>query len=195
MRDRIGILGGTFDPIHMGHLIAAEGVKTEIHLDRVIFLPAARSPHKDAAGISEAERRLDMVRMAVEDNPAFEVSDLEIRRGGTSYTIETIREMKTRLGESVDLFFLMGEDSLLEITTWKDYELLLEECTVVVFRRPGVDLGRMDDEILRRIRMVPTCEIDVASRDIRERVREGYSIRYLVPPAVEAYIHLENLYS
>ena len=195
VRDRIGVLGGTFDPVHMGHLIAAEGVRTELRLNRVIFLPAARPPHKDAAGVSDPDRRMDMVRMAVKDNPAFEVSDMEIRRGGTTYTIGTIRELKTRFGEDVDLFFLMGGDSLLEITTWKNHDALLDECTVVVFPRPGMDLTRVKDEIMRRVRMVPTCEVNVASRDIRERVREGKSIRYLVPPAVEAYIRSENLYA
>jgi nicotinate-nucleotide adenylyltransferase len=179
----------------VGHLIAAEGVRAELHLNRVIFLPAARPPHKDAARVSDPDRRMDMVRIAVEDNPAFEVSDLEIRRGGTTYTIETIRELKARFGEDVDLFFLMGGDSLLEITTWKNHDAVLDECTVVVFPRPGMDLTRVTDEIMRRVRMVATCEVDVASRDIRDRVREGKSIRYLVPAAVEAYIRRENLYT
>jgi nicotinate-nucleotide adenylyltransferase len=193
-RDRIGVLGGTFDPIHVGHLIAAEGVRVELQLDRVIFLPAAVPPHKDWAGISEAGHRLRMVRLAVEDNPAFEVSEMELKRGGTSYTIETIRQLKAENGPDVDLFFLMGGDSLVEITAWKDYRSLLRECTVVAFPRPGQDLSRVDPEILEQIRGVRTPEIDVASRDVRERVRQGKSVKYLIPSAVEKYILTHGLY-
>ena len=194
MRDRMGVLGGTFDPIHVGHLIAAEGVRVELQLDRVIFLPAAAPPHKDSADISDAGHRLQMVRLAVEDNPAFEVSEVELRRGGTSYTIETIRQLKAENGPDVDLFFLMGGDSVLEITTWRDYGSLLEECTVVAFPRPGQDLSRVDPEIRGRIQEVRTREIDVASRDIRERVRQGKSIKYMVPSAVEEYVLTHGLY-
>lgn len=193
-RGRIGVLGGTFDPIHVGHLISAEGVRTELDLDRVIFVPAAMPPHKSAPEVSDARHRLEMVRIAVEGNPAFEVSELELRRGGTSYTIDTVRQLKAEFGAGVELFFLMGGDGLLEITTWKDYRSLFEECVVVVFPRPGLDLSQVDPAIRRRVRVVPTCEVGVASRDIRTRVRDGKSIRYLVPPGVEAYVHAKNLY-
>jgi len=193
-KGRVGILGGTFDPIHVGHLIAAEGVRTELRLDRVIFIPAARPPHKGDASISDATHRLEMVRLAVDGNPAFEVSEMELDRGGTSYTIETVRELRAQYGPEVEIFLLMGADSLLELTTWKDYRSLLRECTVVVFRRPGLDLARVDPDIRERVRVVPTHEVGLASKDIRRRVREGKSIRYLVPPRVEAYVLSQNLY-
>jgi len=192
--DRIGIMGGTFDPIHMGHLVAAEGVRVELRLDRVVFVPAARPPHKQAAGISDGDRRLEMTRMATEDNPAFEVSDLELRRSGTSYTIDTVRQLRAGFGPGVDLFFLMGVDSLMEITTWKEYESLLEEMTVVVFPRPGLDPSSVDGAVRDRVRFVSTCEVGLASSDIRERVRKSKSIRYLVHPAVEAFVQQEGLY-
>ena len=193
-RDRIGILGGTFDPIHIGHLVAAEGVRVELRLDRVVFIPAARPPHKKAAGILDGERRLEMTRMATEDNPAFEVSDLELRRGGTTYTIDTVRQLRAGFGSGADLFFLMGVDSLMEITTWREYESLLEETTVVVFPRPGLDPSGVDGAVRDRVRFVSTSEVGVASSDVRERVRKNKSIRYLVHPAVEAFIHREGLY-
>ena len=191
---RMGVLGGTFDPIHIGHLVAAEGVREELRLDRVVFVPAARPPHKDAASISDGLRRLEMARLATTDNPAFEVSDLELRRGGTSYTIDTVRQLKAGYGSGVRLFFLMGVDSLREITMWKDCDSLLEEAVVVVFPRPGLDPCAVEESIRERVRFVSTCEVGVASSGIRERVRAGKSIRYLVHPAVEAFIHREGLY-
>jgi nicotinate-nucleotide adenylyltransferase len=194
VRGRVGVLGGTFDPIHVGHLVAAEGVRCDLALDRVIFVPAARPPHKDAVGITDAAHRAAMVREAVADNPAFEVSDLEIRRGGTSYTIDTIREFMAGAAAGTDLFFLMGGDSLMDIRTWRDYESLLAECTVVVFPRPGMDLTHVDEWIRSRVRVVPTHLVDVASRDIRERVQQGRSIRYLVTARVQAYIEEHGLY-
>jgi len=193
-KSRIGVLGGTFDPIHIGHLVAAEGVREELRLDRVIFVPAARPPHKDAASISDGGRRLEMARLATVDNPAFVVSDLELRRSGPSYTIDTVRQLKAGYGSGVGLFFLMGVDSLMEITTWKDCDSLLEEATVVVFPRPGLDPRAVKESIRERVRFVSTCEVGVASSGIRERVRTGKSIRYLVHPAVEAFIHGEGLY-
>jgi nicotinate-nucleotide adenylyltransferase len=196
---RTGIFGGTFDPIHVGHLAAAEVARAELGLARVVFVPAARPPHKDAV-VAPAEDRLAMVRLAVADNPAFEVSDAEVRRPGPSFTVDTLR---TLAGEqpSQELFYLLGSDSLLDLPTWHDPEGLCRLATFAVLLRPGWPRARLEawhaaQPPGRRPRMVvvEVPALDVASRDLRRRLALGRTVRYLLPEAVRTYALERGLY-
>jgi nicotinate-nucleotide adenylyltransferase len=188
-------MGGTFDPIHIAHLIIAEEVADRLGLARVVFIPAARPPHKCDRECSRFEDRMAMVKLAVEDNPRLAVSDIERRREGPSYTIETVRELKDEFEDAEELYFIIGADSLAQLLTWKDPEALLAECTFVVAPRPGVNIADADPRIRDRTLVLDMPSFEIASSDIRERVRLGRTIRYLVPPRVLAYIEEENLYT
>lgn len=142
-RKAIGILGGTFDPVHYGHLVAAQYAAYGFNLDRVIFMPAAHPPHKNAADVLEAKHRLAMLQLAIADNPVFEMSTLEIDRSGVSYTIDTIESMR-RAYTDADLFFIMGMDSLYILDTWKDVQRLVTLCRFIVVTRPNYHLDRND---------------------------------------------------
>ena len=199
MSRRIGILGGTFDPLHMGHLITAEIVRVSAALDEIIFIPAARPPHKENKGEAPAEDRLLMVQCAVEGNPAFSVSDIELRREGPSYTVDTIAALSEQLGDA-ELFFITGADAMNDLYRWHDPVRLLHSCTFIVAARQGVELDesrlaeQFSPEQRSRIRIVPTPHLEISSTVIRARVRAGRSIRYLVPRAVELYIEERGLY-
>lgn len=196
---RIGIMGGTFDPIHMGHLITAEMVRADAHLDEVLFIPSARPPHKDGARAASAEDRLTMTQYAVQENPFFSVSDIELRRDGLSYTVDTIRELRTALGDA-EIFFITGADAMNDLYLWHEPEQLLRSCQFIVATRQGVPL----DEILiaekfaaeerSHITVLPTPHLEISSTTIRARIRAGLSIRHLVPRAVEEYIEKRGLY-
>jgi len=189
-----GLLGGTFDPIHVAHLIMAEAALEDLSLDRVIFMPSAVPPHKPGSGITAVAHRIEMVRRATADNPRFEVSELEASRPAPSYTIDTVRELESTL-DGGRLHFIMGADSLTQFFSWKDPLALLSSCEFAVAPRPGVELGEADPRILERARILSAPAIDLSSSDIRERVRQGRTIRYLVPPEVSAYIAEKKLYS
>jgi nicotinate-nucleotide adenylyltransferase len=191
---RIGIFGGTFDPPHMGHLVAAEEIRQDFSLQKVFFVPSARPPHKLALPLTEAARRLEMISLATRDNPDFAVSDMEIQRPGPSYTVDTIGEFKKMYGADLEVYFIMGADSLFEIRTWKDPERLFHLCKVIVASRPGFSLEQMDADLRNRIILANTTNIDISSTDIRRRVKEDKSIRYYVPDQVEAYIRSKHLY-
>lgn len=208
---RIGVLGGTFDPVHIGHLIVAETVRDEMGLDKMLFVPAATPPHKQGRVITDAADRLEMVRLAVADNPAFEVSDVEIRRGGVSYTIETIEALRAALpgpspaegGEEAEFFLIVGADSVRELATWKDIDHLVHLCTFVVVARPGV---RIEDLIREGIGLAPdtrqrvlrhyvdAVRVAISSTGLRARLAEGKTVRYRLPEAVERYIRAKGLY-
>jgi len=190
-----GLFGGTFDPIHTAHLIIGEEAVRFLGLDRLVFLPAARPPHKSDEDITPLEHRLEMVRLAIADNPRFEVSDAEAALEGRSYTIETVRHFRRRLGESEELHFIMGADSLSQFLAWKDPDDLLAECGFAAVPRPGVDLDEADPGVRSRVRILDAPLLEISSSDIRERARTGKSIRYLVPAAVAAYISEKNLYT
>lgn len=200
---RIGILGGTFDPIHVGHLIIAETVLDEMGLDTVLFIPAATPPHKRGRAISDAADRLEMVRLAVENNPAFDVSDIEVRRGGVSYSIETVKALEATMDPGTEFFFIIGADTVPELATWKDIDELVQRCTFVVAARPGfrieellgTDLG-LTPETSHRVltHFVDAIRVDLASTEVRARLAEGKSIRYLVPEPVQDYIQAKGLY-
>jgi nicotinate-nucleotide adenylyltransferase len=193
-------MGGTFDPVHYGHLVTAEGARYDYRLDKVVFVPAGRPPHKSNYQISDPEHRLALTRLAVASNPFFEVSDLEIKRPGPSYTYDTIMEMR-RLYAPEEIFFITGVDTALEILSWHRYEELLALCRFIAATRPGYNL----DNLARRLKMMPaplasrilTLEVPalaISSSDIRRRVREGRPIKYLLPESVEAYIARHDLY-
>jgi nicotinate-nucleotide adenylyltransferase len=190
---KTGVFGGTFNPPHLGHLIVAEFVRDHLGLERVFFIPTAVPPHKKDLDIVEAHHRLAMLEHALQGNRRMIVSDLEIQRGGLSFTADTLAEFR-RLRPEDQLFLLIGMDNYLEFHTWKSPEVILELSTLVVMRRPGID-GPVDTEVISTNTIfceVP--EIGIASRDIRTRVEEGKSIRYLVPAAVERYIIKHELY-
>ena len=199
---KIGVLGGTFDPIHLGHLIVAGDIREKLGLGEVLFIPAGRPWLKlrEDKPISAAEHRLAMVRLAVASNPYFKVSTMEIERPGLSYSIDTILELKAKLGAGAEIYFIVGPDALAEFPKWKDPARLVEICQVVGIGRPAhskVDLRKLEHSISgasQRIMLVDVPQIDISSTDIRRRVAQGLSIRYLVPEAVEKYIAEHGLY-
>lgn len=196
---RVGILGGTFDPIHVGHLMMAEAVRGEYRLDEILFIPAASPPHKQGQRITAAAHRYLMTVLATLSNPHFLVSDIEMNRSGPSYTIDTIYALREQFPHTA-FSFIIGTDVIAEIATWDRVEELLTLCPFIAASRPGEepDLVRLRRELgalgEARIHPVTTPELEISSTDIRRRVRRGASIRYIVPDAVEQYIYKEGLY-
>jgi len=190
----IGVLGGSFDPIHNGHLIIAQALMEELSLTKVLFLLSARPPHKETGAIASWQDRLEMVRLAVEENPLFQVSELEIQRSGPSYTVETMDQLQLTYGHSYRIFFVVGADSILEIFTWRHPEQLLESRSLVIVPRPGCDLNQIDPRVAEKVTLLQTPLIEISSTDIRQRVGRGRSIRYLVPDRVAEYIARRHLY-
>ena len=196
---RIGVLGGTFDPPHIGHLWLASLAADALNLDRVLFMPAAQPPHKGGRIISRPTDRLLMTRLAINPNPTFELSGLEMERPGPSYTIDSVGELR-RLYPDTELFLVMASDSLAQIDTWREPDRLLEEIEWAVGPRPGAalpDRSRLDDrfgERAARIHLLDGPALDVSSSDIRRRVAAGHTIRYLVPRDVEELIIDRELY-
>ena len=193
---RLGIMGGTFDPIHYGHLVTAEAARTRFRLDQVVFVPSGRPPHK-ADGTTDAGDRLVMTQMAIVTNPGFSLSDIEARREGYSYSIDTVREFFDIYGPELELFFITGADAILSIPTWKDAGDLLHMCTFIAASRPGFDLAELNKlplAWLERIRLFEIPALAISSTDIRRRVKQGDSIKYLLPEPVEHYILRYGLY-
>ena len=200
IKHRVGILGGTFDPIHNGHLMMAEAVRDEYEMEKVLFIPAAQPPHKRGHKISPAEDRYMMTVLATCMNPAFEVSDIEMRREGPSYSIDTVRALLRATGGDSEFFFIAGTDVIREIHTWERLEALLTICPFIAASRPGCrpDVERtrnlLGDLGVRQIHLLNTPELEISSTDIRERVAAGRSIKYIVPSEVEHYIYKKGLY-
>jgi len=201
-KKRIGIMGGTFNPIHLGHLMLAQSAYEQYDLNKVLFIPCARPCHKRAPRLLSGEHRLAMVEAALADDARFEASDLELRRGGISYSIDTLRALHEELPDT-EFFFIIGTDSLLELPQWRQIKTLLELCTFVTFYRPGVDNVALKPEsldlpapwpekLLEHVQ--PGRQVQVSSSEIRHRVAEGLSIRYMVPHPVEIYISEHKLY-
>lgn len=199
-QQRIGIMGGTFDPIHMGHLLMAESVRMDYDLDKVLFIPTGTSPHKDDCAITPAIDRYIMTMMATYSNPCFFVSPIERDRPGPSYTIDTVRAMVADYEPGTKFYFLAGTDAVLELHTWNNIDELLDLCHFVAASRPGKvqsieqEIERLGPKAVERIHRLTTPELEISSTDIRERVRLGKSIRYFVPENVEHYIRKEGLY-
>ena len=195
---RLGIMGGTFDPIHYGHLLMAEEARHAFALDEVVFVPNGRPAHKKAYLVSSPEERYAMTLLATGSNPCFSASRIEIERPGPSYTIDTLREFRTLYPELDALYFITGADAVLEILTWHEYDELVRECQFIAVTRPGFVLERLseivDAAFLNRVHYLPIPRLEISSTDIRKRVREGRSIKYLTPEPVEAYIRQQGLY-
>lgn len=190
---RLGILGGSFDPVHIGHLIAAECVREAFQLDQVLFVPAYQPPHKSGAPKASAAVRLKMVEGAIRSHIGFAVSDIEIRRQGPSYTFDTLQEL-SRTNPGARLYFILGSDLLPDIVHWHKWETLIGLATFVGVRRPGAPAQKIPDLLLDAVKQIDIPAIDVSSTLIRARVAEGKSIRYLVPGAVQDIIEEERLY-
>lgn len=197
---RIGIFGGTFNPVHLGHLIVAQDACDQFELNRILFIPCSIPPHKDTGNLADTPHRLRMLEACLEGDPHFESSAIEIERGGVSYTIDTVRAL--RLQEpSAKWFLILGSDSLLELHSWRRVDELLKEVQVVTLTRPGTPLPTPDalclsppwpERLIGDVRV--GHQVDISSCDIRRRCAEGLSIRYLVHPAVEMYIAEHGLY-
>jgi nicotinate-nucleotide adenylyltransferase len=196
---RLGILGGTFDPIHHGHLVAAMETHHQLDLDGVLFVPAGRPTHKPDQPITPAHHRLQMIGLAIADKPHFAVSRVDVDRPGPCYTVDTLGLLRDEWGPEPTFFFVEGTDSLAEMKTWYRPQLLLELCELAVVDRPGVevDLAALERDLpglSQQINLVQMPRLEISSSDLRARVREGRPISYLVPTAVEAYIAEQGLY-
>lgn len=191
-------MGGTFDPVHTGHLVVAEEARVRFALDQVVFVPAAVPPHKHRADISCGEHRYAMALLATASNPYFSVSRAELERPGPSYTIDTVRAFRAQYGPEVSLFFITGADAVLEILTWRDPEAIIRECRLIAVTRPGYDLAqvsrRLPQHFLSAIDTLVVPGMEISSSEIRRRLRAGEPIRYLVPEPVEDYIRKNRLY-
>jgi nicotinate-nucleotide adenylyltransferase len=197
---KIGIMGGTFDPIHIGHLVTADAVRIEYRLDKVLFIPAANPPHKQDSQVTPALHRYIMTAMATYSNPHFFVSAIEMERPGPSYTIDTIRLLYDQYAGRAKFYFITGADAVGDLPTWNNIDDLLDLCDFVATTRPGC-VSAIDDVIrhfgskgAERIHRLTTPELEISSTDIRDRVKKGRSIKYIVPESVENYILKEGLY-
>ncbi len=197
------LFGGTFDPIHHGHLIVSRWAAEQLEVARVVLIPSAVPPHKVGNKITAARDRLQMAQRAVEDDELFDVSDCELQREGPSFTLDTVRHFRRLYPEDIKIYWLIGADSIAELAGWHEIKQLVEECTIVTAARPGFETGNLSalDAVLEenqvsRIRqhILDIPQIDISSTDIRDRVRQGQSIRYLVPAPVAEYIHKHRLY-
>jgi nicotinate-nucleotide adenylyltransferase len=188
---RVGILGGSFDPIHMAHMVIAQTALQTLRLDKLIFIPAYRSPLKRSS-LATPLQRLQMVRLAIQDNPGLSLSDIEIRRQGPSYTVDTLRYLRRRY-PSVKFYMILGSDSIRSLQRWRDVDQVSEEVIFAVVRRPGY---RIPERLFKvfNLCLLDTPQIDISSSLIRSLVRKGKSIRYLVPEAVRRYIIKNRIY-
>ncbi|MBW2268758.1 MAG: nicotinate (nicotinamide) nucleotide adenylyltransferase [Deltaproteobacteria bacterium] len=212
----VGVFGGTFDPIHWGHLRAAEEVAEQLELESVLFVPSASPPHKTSSDIAPAELRLAWVRDAIADNPHFAVDPLEVERGGHSYSYETLQEIGARLASELPVF-VIGCDAFCEIDEWREPETLLRLAHFAVMTRPPADRGTLRDwlprplagaiefapdgrsgrhrEVGTKLDLVEISALDVSSSDVRRRLREGRSLRYLLPEAIRSKVEQSGVYA
>ncbi|MGE5398389.1 MAG: nicotinate-nucleotide adenylyltransferase [Chitinophagales bacterium] len=196
----IGVFGGTFDPVHIGHLAAAERVRCELGMEQIIFVPAMIPPHKLDRKISSGEHRLKMLIRATTDNPFFVVDDCELRSEEPSYTVRTMQYFRRKYQED-ELFFIMGMDNLLDLDTWYNPEELISICRLVVVARPGYKientdevLERLPETIWEKTTFLQVPGLDISATDIRVRLGKGQSVRYLLPDSVKDYIFSSGLY-
>lgn len=197
---RLGIMGGTFDPIHIGHLACAEQVREACDLDAVVFMPAGDPWMKRGRRLASAEDRFAMVCLAAQDNPHFGVSRLEIDRSGETYTVDTLRALKAHYPENVELFFISGADAVFRILEWRDAQEVASLARLVAVTRPGYEISDARSKYMRthasimHISQLEVTALSISSTDLREKVRAGKSIRYLVPQVVADYIQEHGLY-
>lgn len=194
---RIALIGGTFDPVHLGHLIGAECTAESLHLDRVLFVPAATPPHKFTRRISDSGHRVNMLRLAITGNPRFDLLLDEIERGGASFTVDTVSTVHARLAAGDDLYLVVGADNLVDFDTWKDWRRIVATCRIAGLERPGTERARQVVERKMpdlRVEWVRMPLIDISSTHVRSLSAQGGSIRYLVPEPVARYIQENDLY-
>ena len=197
---RVGIMGGTFDPIHFGHLLAAQEALCRLRLDEVIFVPTGNSYQKSYRNVTPAEERYMMTFLATLDNPRFSVSRLEIDREDPSHTVDTLREMRYwYAGQDVDFFFITGIDALMNMNTWAEYETIPELCTIVAANRPGFEnerykLDNLPEKVRSKVLHLEIPLLSISSTEIRQRVAAHENLRYLLPHSVEQYIYKRGLY-
>ena len=198
----LGIYGGTFDPIHMGHLMVAEMARQDCDLEKVLFIPAGNPPHKSDKYISESVHRFEMTKLAVETNPYFEVSDIELKRQGKSYTIDTLRALRELYPKEYKFWVIIGGDSLLEIETWKNANEIMKMCNFAVYMRHNSSLDRCKAQAVAihrkaktNVLFVQAPMIEISSTDIRSRVAQRKSIRYMVPDTIGEYIIDKGLFA
>ncbi len=203
MTSSIALYGGSFNPIHHGHLIVARRAAEMLKLDRVIFLPSGNPPHKDSSALLEASHRAEMVKLAIAGEPVFAFSDHDLHKSGPSYTVETVTHFADTLGPDLDLYWIIGGDSLADLASWYQVSDLVDGCRIVTAARPGWDVSALDalqstlspDQIARlRSDILATPRIEISATDIRRRISGGLSVRYLVPDAVLRYIAEHRLY-
>jgi nicotinate-nucleotide adenylyltransferase len=197
-RPAVGVMGGTFNPIHLGHLVTAEEALFAFGLREVIFVPAGRPWQKEGVDVAESEHRYLMTVIATAPNSHFQVSRIEIDRTGPTYTVETLRGLRAQLGD-VELYFITGADAILQILTWKDPKEVLSEARFIAATRPGYDLDRLEKELPEgfgdRVHILEIPALAISSTDVRRRVRERRPVRYLLPEGVARYIEKNDLYS
>jgi nicotinate-nucleotide adenylyltransferase len=197
---RIGVFGGTFDPIHLGHLIVADEARETLCLDEVLFIPAGQPWLKATTPVSAACHRMAMVELAVRSDPRFRADDIEVNRPGATYTVDTLTELQLKAGEVAELYLILGLDSLKELARWHEPARLFDLCTVVGMSRPGVSdfdveaLNSISPDASKRVVLVEGPLVSISGTDLRRRVSEGLSIRHRVPKAVEEYIREHGLY-
>ncbi len=201
---RIGLMGGTFDPIHYGHLVVAEEVRARLDLAEMFFVPAGQPPHKQGDFITPAHHRLAMLELAISSNPHFSISLVDLDRPGPSYTVDTLRLLRQWWGEEVALYFVIGWDSLEELSSWFEPERILEQVThLVAVHRPGYEeapqyRSRLEQRLpmlRQRMLSMPAPQLEISATDLRQRVAEGRPVKYQIPEAVERYIAEHGLYS
>ena len=196
----IGVLGGNFDPIHNGHIMVAEEVKARLNLAEVLFVPAGQPWLKVYGHISAAEHRVQMVHLAIANEPCFKLSNIEINRAGLSYTVDTIADLQAQYGAEAEFFFILGWDTLAQLPLWMEPSRLIQMCHLVAVPRPGYpppDLKFMEPKVpglSRRVILMDKPEVDIDATEIRKRVAQGLSIRHLVPEPVAEYIKQNKLY-
>ncbi len=191
---RIGIMGGVFDPIHIGHLFTAEEARIKFYLDKIIFVPCLSPTHKRNDRVTEVKHRLKMSYLAADSNPYFEVSKIEINRPGPSYTIDTVKEFRRIYGWDASIFFITGADAFLEIETWYKKDELLKMCQFVAATRPGYDLSKLHNNFKKVLKVMEIPALAISSTDIRHRIRNTLSIKYIVLEEVREYIYQHKLY-
>lgn len=197
MARKIGVLGGTFDPIHYGHLALAEAARHQLGLERVLFMPTARPPHKQREVLDDGPCRARMVELAIRGNPGFALSCLELERGGFSYTVDTVLALREIYGAGADIWFVTGADMILSVQTWMRAEELKSLCRFAAAPRPGFDLAGLaglPPDWQERIQVLDAPELALSSTDLRRRLALGLPIRYLLPDIVEKYILRQGLY-
>ncbi len=199
-KKRVGIMGGTFNPIHLGHLIIAEAAYEAYNLDEVLFVPSGISYMKDQSEILDAKKRVHMTGLAIEDNPHFALSTIEIDRDGNSYSYETLETLRKQ-NPNTEYFFLVGSDTLFALETWKHPEILLPSCTILVAVRDGVPMEKMqehakylEEKFGGTIKLLTTPNIEISATDIRNRLAEGRNVKYFVPDMVLDFINKYDLY-